>query len=115
MPLNSDYLSEVFEMLRGMFTQDEHIQNGQMMGHPAFYYAPPGCKRKMFACVWGAGVALKLPQELIDGLLSEPGCEPFAPMGRPMRGWLVVHWETAAELSEAEELIRSAASYVAER
>ena len=72
--MQAEYRDDVLEQLRYLLAGLEDVQLGQMMGHPAFYYAPPGRKRKMFACVFGPGVALKLPLELADGLLGEPGC-----------------------------------------
>jgi len=96
-------------MLAGL----DDVAPGQMMGHPVFYYAPPGSKRRMFACVYGPGLALKLKPELVEALLDEPCCAPFTPLDRQMKGWLLVHRDSAAEFDELEELIHEALALVA--
>lgn len=113
MPSNAEYRPEVLDVLRELFAADAEVQLGQMMGHPVFYHAPPGGKRKMFACVYGPGVALKLPAELVAELLGSPGFSPFAPGGTPMRGWVVAEFGAAEEALEAEDLVRQALDFVA--
>jgi hypothetical protein len=80
-----------------------------MMGHPAFYYAPQGGKRKMFACAYGPGVALKFSKERCAELLEAPGFAPFMPGGNPMGGWVVFDpGPDAAALAAQEELLQEA-------
>lgn len=112
-PMHVTYRQDVLELLSQLLAGQEDVQLGKMMGHPVFYHAPSSRKRKMFACVYGPGVALKLPPQVIDGLLEEPGYAPFAPMAKPMTGWLVIHRDNPAELAAAVDLIQQALDYVA--
>jgi len=50
----------VLAALKELLSPLDDVALGQMMGHPSFFHAPEGGRRKMFACVWGLGVALKL-------------------------------------------------------
>ena len=105
---------DVLEVSRELLTPLEDVQPGQMMGHPAFYHAPPGGKRKMFACVFGTGLALKLAPERCAGLLEEPGFMPFEAGGSVMGGWVVYDpGANASELAGQEELLQEALDWVA--
>jgi hypothetical protein len=114
MPLKTEYSKDVLHALRGLLASEPDVQLGQMMGHPVFYYAPPGAKRKMFACVYGPGAALKLPAETIAELLEDSQYALFTPMGRPMRGWLVAPLSSETDAQDAEELVRQALDYVSQ-
>ncbi len=62
-----------------------------MFGFPAFYTAG-----KLFACVYGDGVGLKLPQDSARKLEGEPGITPFQPYGKPkMREWIQIRRDHA--------------------
>jgi hypothetical protein len=100
---------DVLKALTGLCGAWEDVQTGQMMGHPAFYYAPPGGKRKMFACAYGPGVGLKLPPERCAELLEEPGYMPFIAGESVMGGWIVYDpGPDAAALADAVELLQEA-------
>jgi hypothetical protein len=114
MPQKADYRQDVLAALSKLLAGEPDVQLGQMMGHPVFYYAPPDAKRKMFACVYGPGAALKLPSETIAELLEEPQYALFTPLGRPMRGWLVAPLSGAADDQLAEELVRQALDFVSQ-
>jgi hypothetical protein len=114
MPLKAEYSKDVLAALSKLLAGEPDVQLGQMMGHPVFYYAAPGAKRKMFACVYGPGAALKLPAETIAELLDDPRYTLFTPMGRPMRGWLVAPLSGSPDAQDAEELVRQALDYVSQ-
>ena len=109
----AEYRKDVLDKVRAMLAGQDDVTPGQMMGHPVFYYAPAGAKRKMFACVYGPGLALKLKPELVETMLDEPGCAPFTPLERLMKGWLVVYRDNVEELDELEELLHEALAHAA--
>lgn len=98
------------------------VMPGKCFGYPALYYVDPEAKpvkgmrvkRRLFATAYGPGVALKLPQELIEELMTEHGFEPFTPYHAPaMKGWVVFVPETPDGLREQEELLETALALVA--
>jgi hypothetical protein len=109
----AEFRADVLAVLSDMLDGQPEVQLGQMMGHPAFYFAPSGGRRRMFAILYGAGVALKLPQAQIAELLDDPRCSQFAPMGQPMRGWVVLGCAAAEEIRADEELLQQALDGVA--
>jgi len=111
----AEYRQDVLHALRELLAGEPDVQLGQMMGHPVFYYVAPGAKRRMFACVYGPGVALKLPAELVTELLIEPQYAPFTPLGRPMRGWLVAPLAATPDAKDVEELVRQALDFVSQQ
>jgi TfoX/Sxy family transcriptional regulator of competence genes len=61
------------------------VEPGRMFGYPNIKV-----KGRMFACVCGPGVALKLPESRVAELLAERGNQPFTPRGRKMKEWVMV-------------------------
>ena len=61
------------------------VVQGRMFGYPIYKV-----KGSMFACVYGPGVALKLPEHRVAELLTRRGNQPFAPRDRVMREWVMV-------------------------
>ena len=112
----------IWDELRAMTAGREEVLPGKCFGYPALYYVDPDArpaqgkrvKRKLFATAYGRGAALKLPQELIEDLLSEPGFEPFTPYHMPpMKGWVLYVPDTPAILREQEELLETALALAA--
>jgi len=63
------------------------VTAGQMFGLPAYYAGG-----KLFACVYGDGVGVKVPAPLAQALLARNDVIPFQPMGRPkMREWVQIN------------------------
>ena len=83
------------------------VRAGKMFGFPAFFMG-----RKLFACVYGDGVALKLPPETLARVLELPGASRFEPYGKRMREWAHIAHETAEEYNQDQELLLEAADYV---
>ena len=78
----ADHLNAVREML----SRCENVREGRMLGHPAFFVG-----RRMFACVFEDGVALKVPERLAAALLQRADTEPSRPYGKPkMREWVKI-------------------------
>lgn len=54
------------------------VAAGKMFGYPAYYV-----NKKLFACVYGEGVGVKVPEEVATKLLSKRHIVPFQPLGKP--------------------------------
>jgi hypothetical protein len=84
------------------------VRPGKMFGYPAYYTG-----RKMFACLYGPGVALKLPPADVDRLLGRTGMTRFNPMGRmTMRGWVMIVRKRPGDLRRLRDLFRASFEYV---
>lgn len=60
------------------------VRRGKMFGHPAYYV-----NGRLFACVYGKVLGLKLPEGLVSDLIAHGRAEPFQPYGkRKMREWI---------------------------
>ena len=71
-----------------LFLTHRDVSEGHMFGYPGYYV-----KRKLIACHYGNGLALKLPEKTVDKILSsnEIFAEPFCPMGRKMgKHWIII-------------------------
>lgn len=83
------YRADVAEVLGRLFAKRSEVNRRKMFGFPAFYTAG-----RLFACVYGDGVGLKLPQERIQELKGKPGIAPFQPYGRPkMKEWIQIRYD----------------------
>ncbi len=78
------YREDVRLVLQELLPAQEGVRAGKMFGFPAWYAG-----RRLFACVYGEGVGLKVPAALAQQLLLESQVIPFRPMGKPpMREWV---------------------------
>ena len=104
------YRPEVTAVIRDLVADVPTLTEGKMFGLPAFYAAG-----KLFACVYGEGVGLKLPAERVTALLGAPGVDHFRPYGKPsMRQWIHVTRADAEEYAGDLELLLESARFVAE-
>lgn len=79
-----------------------------MFGFPAFYTAG-----KLFACVYGNGVGLKLPQSTVRQHEGKPGITPFQPYGKAkMREWIHIHYDRATNYSKDAGLFEASIRFV---
>jgi hypothetical protein len=84
------------------------VRAGKMFGFPGYYVGP-----KLFACVYGQGVALKLPQSRAEELIGSRGIEPFFPLGRRMKEWVMIKRKRSGGLRQLEKLFHESVDYVA--
>jgi hypothetical protein len=84
------------------------VKAGKMFGYPAYYFG-----RKLFACVYGNGVGIKLPEATARSLLETlPHVEPFRPMGKPrMREWVQINRAASGDYRHDEEILQAAYAY----
>jgi hypothetical protein len=99
---------EVVAALADLLSDLPDVRQATMFGFPAFLVG-----RKLFACVYGNGVAVKLPPETLKRLRGQPGIEPFEPYGKKMREWVLVAREDAAAYEADKGLFLQARDYVA--
>jgi predicted DNA-binding protein (MmcQ/YjbR family) len=84
------------------------VEPGQMFGHPSYKIMG-----KIFASLMETGVTLKLPEDRVQALLQEPTIAPFAPMGNPMRQWVLIEVEDAADFARYRAYFEEALQFVA--
>jgi predicted DNA-binding protein (MmcQ/YjbR family) len=85
------------------------VSAGQMFGHPSYKI-----KGKIFASLMEDGVTLKLPDEAVKALLKHDNAAPFAPMGNPMRQWVLIRVQDAADYAAYRAYFEQALSFVTE-
>jgi hypothetical protein len=80
-------------------------------GAPAYYI-----EGKMFACVHGEGVVLKLPAETLTDVFKRDDVVTFDPGGQGvvMGGWVKINRKDSTGYGEDEALFHEAIEYVAE-
>ena len=89
---------------------DEDVDLRCMFGCPALFH-----RGKMFACLYGDVIGLKLPRARVAELIGRAGVEPFAPHGkRPMLQWLAVDFSEQSIVDEAT-LLRESFVFMKER
>lgn len=84
------------------------VKAGKMFGYPGYYV-----NGKLFACVYEEGISLKLPEDVRNRMLSQPGVEHFVPMeNRPMKEWLLIKKKRSADYRELEDVFLASVQYV---
>src|SRR5688572_24813048 len=73
------------------------VEAGDMSGLPAYFV-----NKKMFACIHGDGVAIRLPVAAATELqFSRDNVSPFQPNGRPSsREWVQINYGDAADCAK---------------
>jgi len=80
-----------------------------MFGFPAYY-----TRGRLFACAYGEGVGVKLPEAMVRALDGAPGFRPFQPYGKcRMKQWLHVRNDRLKSPAEARRLLDASISFVA--
>jgi hypothetical protein len=81
---------------------------GKMFGYPAYYV-----NKKLFACVYGEGVGVKVPEEVATELLSRRHIVPFQPLGKPrMREWIQINRKRSADYRKDVDIFRASIAFV---
>ena len=107
-PASPGYRAEVLEVLTSLLANRPEVTHGKMFGFPGFYTAG-----KLFACVYGDGVGLKLPLDTVHQLEGKPGITPFQPYGKPkMREWIHICRDPASTLSKDASLLEASITFV---
>ncbi|MFN2556405.1 MAG: hypothetical protein ABR592_05945 [Nitriliruptorales bacterium] len=83
---------------------------GHMFGYPALYAG-----RRLAACAYGEGIAMKLPADRVQTLLATGQAGPFQPYGKAkMKEWVHVRVGTTEEVDELTGLIAESLAFVAD-
>lgn len=107
-PASPGHRAEVAEALARLLAGYPGVTRGKMFGFPAFYVGG-----KLFACVYGDGVGLKLPEATARALEGEPGVGAFQPYGRArMRGWVAIRREPPEGYARDADLFRESIRFV---
>ena len=81
---------------------------GKMFGHPAYYV-----NKKLFACIYGEGVGVKVPEDLANELLSKQHVIPFQPLGKPkMREWIQINRTRSSNYRRDLDIFRASINFV---
>lgn len=85
------------------------VEAGDMSGMPAYFV-----NKKMFACIHGTGVAIRLPAAAATELqFSRGNVVPFQPNGRPSsREWVQINHEESEDYEKDLELFQSSIDFV---
>ncbi len=81
---------------------------GKMFGYPAYYV-----NSKLFACIYGEGVGVKVPEEVAAELLSKRHIALFQPLGRPkMREWIQIDRRRSADYRNDLDIFEASIAFV---
>jgi hypothetical protein len=79
-----------------------------MFGYPAYYI-----NRKLFACIYGEGVGVKVPEEVAASLVGSTGIVRFQPLGRkPMKEWIQINRKRSEDYRMDQEILKISIEYV---
>ena len=96
------------EVLDSLLLNMPGVVEGKMFGYPAYYV-----NGKLFACIYGEGVGLKVPEEAANKLLSEEHVVPFHPLGKPkMREWIQINRAQSADYRKDINIFRTSVEFV---
>lgn len=96
-------------MLDSLLLPIRGVEAGDMSGLSAYFI-----NKKMFACIHGAGVAIRLPIAVATDLqFSKASVVPFQPNGKPSsREWIQVNHESSEDYRNDLELFQSSIEFV---
>jgi hypothetical protein len=102
------YRTDVLDVLSRLLVGRADVRSGKMFGFPAF-----NTRGKLFACVYGDGVGLKLPEDMVRQLDGKPGITPFQPYGKPrMREWIHIRHNRASHYARDVNLFEASIKFV---
>jgi hypothetical protein len=85
------------------------VEGGEMSGLPAYFV-----NKRMFACIHGEGVGIRLPAATAANLqFSNKNVFPFQPKGMPStREWVQLNHENSADYTKDRELFVASIEFV---
>ena len=96
------------EVLDDILLQIPGVDAGRMFGYPAYYI-----DKKMFACIYGDGVGIKVPEHVADSMVGREGIVRFQPMGRkPMKEWVQINRVHSDDYRNDLEILKLSIEYV---
>lgn len=105
-PFRSD--QEGRKALSAFLLRLPQVREDQMFGLPGFFVG-----RKLFACLYGRSVGVRVPTELAERLLKQSRCTPFRPYRRPaMREWVQFPCASPEDVADHEDVLIAAYEFV---
>lgn len=96
------------EVLDALLLPVPGVIAGTMFGYPAYYI-----NKKLFACVYGEGVGIKVPEKVAGSLVGRKGIVRFQPMGRkPMKEWIQINRKRSEDYRMDQEILKISIEYV---
>jgi hypothetical protein len=96
------------EVLDAMLLGLPGVRAGRMFGYPAYYI-----NDKLFACIYGSGVGVKVPEDSAVELLKLPHIFPFQPLGKPkMKEWIQIDRPRSEDYRHDLEIFQAAVEFV---
>jgi hypothetical protein len=96
------------EVLDALLLPVPGVVAGTMFGYPAYYI-----NKKLFACVYGEGVGIKVPEKVAGSLVGRKGIIRFQPMGRkPMKEWIQINRKRSEDYRMDQEILKISIEYV---
>lgn len=106
--MNEKFNRLLHEHIRALLAPYPEVREGRMFGYPAFFVG-----KRMFACLYGEGLGLKLPAGNVALLLGRPGVVPFRPHGKPaMREWIQINHAQPESYQQDMPIILTAIQFV---
>lgn len=101
---NEKYKNLLDAMLLGL----PGVRAGKMFGYPAYYVDD-----KLFACVYGSGVGVKVPEDFAAELLKRSHIVSFQPMGKPkMKEWIQINRQRSEDYRNDLEIFQRSVEFV---
>ncbi len=98
------------QAIRGLLAEDRDVREGRMFGYPAFFVG-----RRMFACIYGDGVGLKVPLTLVARLIECGEAIAFRPHGKPtMREWIQINRSCSKNYAADLDVLLAAKQFVSD-
>ncbi len=86
------------------------VAEGKIFGHAAYFV-----NGKLFACIYGDGVGLKVPEDVAKKLLCGRRAVPFRPLGKPkMREWIQITRARSADYRRDLDIFRTSVEFVSQ-
>ena len=96
------------EVLDTLLLQILGVVAGRMFGYPAYYV-----HGKLFACIYGEGVGIKVPEKVAGSLVGREGIVRFQPRGRkPMKEWIQINRKRSEDYRMDQEILKISIDYV---
>ena len=85
------------------------VEGGEMSGLPAYFV-----NKRMFACIHGNGVGIRLPAPVAANLqFSNQNVFPFQPKGMPStREWVQLNHENSADYTKDRDIFVASIEFV---
>ena len=97
------------EVLDSLLLKIPIVTGGKMFGYPAYYVGG-----KLFACVYGDAVGLKVAEILATKLLQRDDVTYFQPLGRrKMREWIQINRIRSEDYRNDGDIFDASIKYVA--